>query len=127
VRAEFYRAEDPKQVVGSAEWTATGVRTDGTDQDVEAALDRIFHPAPIAVDEPAYRSAGTTGPVVLQPRSLRWFTSAARVRGEAEGLRVRLIAGERPGPAWDPAGAYRSFASVIERQVAAPAEGPAGT
>jgi hypothetical protein len=127
VRAEFYRAEDPKQVVGTAEWTAAGVRTEGTHEDVKAALGRIFHPASIAVDEPAYRSAGTTGPVVLQPGSLRWFTSAARVRGEAEGLRVRLVAGERSGPAWDPAGAYRPFTSVVERQAAAPAEGPTGT
>jgi hypothetical protein len=75
---------------------------------------RIFRPTPVVVDDPAFRSPGTTGPVELQPGSLPWFISAPRTRAETEGLRVRLVPGGASGLGWDPAGTYRGFGEQVE-------------
>jgi len=87
------------------------------DDHVAKALWRIFRPTAVAVDDPALRTAGTAGPVVLAPGSLQWFLVAARVRAEAEGLRVRFVPEARTAMGWDPAGAYRPFGDTVARIV----------
>ena len=115
MRAEFARIGAPEDAVGSATWEGSKVSVESGDEEVAAALWRIFRLTSVAVDEPAYRSAGTAGPVVLPPGTRRWFVSAAKGRAPAEGLTVRLILGPRAGMGWDPAGAYRPFLEVVER------------
>lgn len=120
MRAEFYRADAPTQAVGWATWAGTGVDVESKDDEAASAIRRVFRSLPVAVDDPALRSAGTAGPVVLQPGSLRWFTAAARARSEVEGLGVRFVSGETGSIGWDPAGAYRTFQAVVERDAAVP-------
>jgi hypothetical protein len=114
VRALFYRPEDPGATVGEAAWTGRGVDLRADDPGVRQALGRIFRPTPVAVDEPAWRSFGASGPVLLQPGTLSWFTGAARARAPAEGLAVRFV--PSGGAGWDPAGAYRPFLAAVERR-----------
>jgi hypothetical protein len=118
VRAEFLRAgepEEPERVVGSARWDGSRVAIQSDDDQVAQALWRIFRPTAVAVDDPALRTAGTAGPVVLPPGSLPWFLAAAKVRAEAEGLRVRFVPEVTTAMGWDPAGAYRPFSETVER------------
>jgi hypothetical protein len=120
MRAEFMPVDQPDGVVGSAVWDGTRVVIDaGGDDTVAQALWRIFRPTAVAVDDPALRTAGTGGLVVLVPGSLRWFQAAARARAETEGLKVRFVADAARSMGWDPAGAYRPFAEVVERMVTA--------
>lgn len=112
MRAQFFRGDDE---VGSALWTGDDIEVEATDDSIREALERVFHRSPVVVDDPALRSYGTSGPTVLQPGPLRWFTAAARARGEAEGFLVRFLP-EAPGAmGWDPAGTYRRFSDAIER------------
>jgi hypothetical protein len=120
VRAEFYRPDAPEVVLGAGVWTGSGVDVVAEDDDVREAIRRIFRPAAVAVDDPALRTAGTAGPVVLSPGGVQWFTAAARNRSDEEGLAVRLAAGWGGGAGFDPAGAYRPFAGVVERQASPP-------
>ena len=115
MEALFYRQGAPDEVVGRARWD-DGVTTEADDEAIREALARIFRPTSVAVDDPSLRTAGTSGPVVLHPGSLRWFAAAARTRSAPEGLGVRLVprAGGRIG--WDPAGAYRTFVAAVERR-----------
>ena len=115
MRAVFLRSEEAGGVVGTATWDGSRVTVESDDADVKAALWRVFRPTAVAVDDPALRTAGTAGLVVLPPGSLRWFQAAAKVRAEAEGLSVRLVPEGREGIGWDPAGAYRPFSDAIER------------
>ena len=115
MRAAFYRPDQPDHVVGTADWSAGEVRISSEDEQVRAALERVVRPAPLPADDPAFRGAGTMGPVVLQPGTLRWFTAAARSRAESEGLAVRFVPRSAPGTGWDPAGSYRPFTAVVER------------
>jgi hypothetical protein len=78
----------------------------------------------VVVDDPSLRSVGTSGPVVLQPGSLRWFQAAARIRGQQQGLAVRFVAEEQGAMGWDPAGAYRTFPEAAERRVLVGGAGP---
>jgi hypothetical protein len=116
LRAEFARPEDPSTVVGRAAWGARGIEIVAENDAVGAALHRIFRPIPIAVDDPSLRPAGTSGPILLQPGTLRWFGAAARMRAEAEGLRARLIPEAEAGIGWDPAAAYRGFDESVDRR-----------
>lgn len=115
MRAAFYRPDQPEHVVGTAEWSPGEVRISSEDERVRAALDRVFRRIPVPVEDPALRSAGAMGPVVLQPGTLRWFTAAARSRAESERLAVRFVPQSTPGTGWDPAGSYRPFTAVVER------------
>jgi hypothetical protein len=119
MRAEFLRAtegDDPDRVVGTARWDGSrvAIQADADDQ-VAKALWRIFRTTAVGVDDPALRTAGTAGPVVLAPGSLQWFLAAAKVRGEAEGLRVRFVPDASTAIGWDPAGAYRPFTETVAR------------
>jgi hypothetical protein len=124
VRAEFYRPESPGDVVGSASWTASNISVSAASAPDRPALERIFRHVPVVVDDPSLRSVGTSGPVVLQPGSLRWFQAAARIRGQREGLGVRFVAEEQGAMGWDPAGAYRTFPEAAERRVLVGGAGP---
>lgn len=118
MRAEFLRAaegDDPDRVVGTARWDDSRVTIQADHDQVAKALWRIFRLTAVAVDDPALLTAGTAGPVVLGPGSLQWFLAAAKVRAEAEGLRVRFVPDGSTAMGWDPAGAYRPFAETVAR------------
>ena len=115
MEARFVKPSDPETVVGAARWAGGRVETNAEQDDVAAALRRIFRAVPVLTDDAALRSFGTFGPVVLEPGSVRWFLAAARVRAPAEGLGVRFAAEPSTGMGWDPAGAYRPFQAVAER------------
>jgi hypothetical protein len=117
VRAEFYRPEATDGVVGSASWWGAEFSLSAASPEGREALQRIFRPTPVVVDDPSLRPFGTTGPAVLQPGSLQWFQAAARTRSPVEGLAVRFVADEHGAMGWDPAGAYRTFTEAIERRV----------
>jgi hypothetical protein len=125
MRAEFYRSDDPKNVLGAATWSANGVEVTG-DGDLRDRLRSIFRATPVAVDDPAIRSAGTSGPVVLQPGTLLWFRAAAQERGKADGFDVRFVPEGRDVMGWDPAGAYRTFSESVERKERAGQRDPKG-
>jgi hypothetical protein len=116
VRAEFFEPDSPDHVVGIARWDGADVRIDAEDEAARTVLSRIFRPTAISIDDPALRTAGATGPVVLPPGSLPWFQAAGRARSQAEGLSVRLVPEGRMTMGWDPAGAYRTFGEVIEQR-----------
>lgn len=116
MRAEFFKPDSPDHIVGVARWDGAGVRIEAEDDAARTVLSRIFRPTAISVDDPALRTAGTTGPVVLPPGTLRWFQAAARTRSQAEGLSVRLVPEGTIAMGWDPAGAYRTFGEVIEER-----------
>jgi hypothetical protein len=69
----------------------------------------------VVADDPSLRPFGTTGPVVLQPGSLRWFHEAALARAADEGLTARLVPEGQAPVAYDPAGLYRSLEEQWER------------
>jgi len=120
MRAEFFRPEEPEQIVGTATWDGRSVTISAAgDQGEPTAFEHIFRPTPVVVDDPAMRPVGSSGPVVLEPGDLRWFMAAARTRGAAAALGVRLVVDEPQGMGWDPAGAYRPFLTVV-----APAAAP---
>jgi hypothetical protein len=120
VRAEFRRKDRPDEVAGTVEWRGGRALISSDDEGIRRSLSTVFRPTPVLDDDPALRSAGTRGPVVLQPGTLGWFTAAARARADAEGLSVRMVPGSTPGAGWDPAGSYRSFQSVVERVASSP-------
>ena|SRR5918999_2010312 len=126
MRAEFH-LDDPKKVLATVQWDRRGLDI-SADREIEAKVRRIFRPTPVVVDDPVFRSSGTSGPVVLHPGTLLWFRAAAQVRSDAEGLNVRFVPEGQDVMGWDPAGAYRTFGETIERKessgVAARAEEP---
>jgi len=111
MRADFVRPEAPDTVAASATWTKDGPTIQADDEGVRAAMERVFHRSAVVVDDPALRSFGASGPVTLQPGTVRWFRAAAEARGTREGFAVRFVADEVP-IAWDPAGAYRPLTAV---------------
>ena len=128
MRVEFLRDQNGNVgVVGAATWNGTSVEFEPGDPEARDILERIFRPAPVAIDDPSLRSFGTRGEVVLQPGSLRWFMAAAKARGEAEGLRVRFVSTGPIGVGWDPAGAYRTFVSAAERLATIPSPRTVGS
>lgn len=113
--AEFALAEDQNEVVGRAVWNGRTVEVDldmGT-EDVRTAIERIFRPSPVLVDDPSLRSSG---PELHPPGTLRWFIAAAESRVQGEGLTVRLTPQTQGTLGWDPAGAYRTFPDAMERR-----------
>ncbi len=115
MRAEFYRDDDPKRVLATVGWGPRGVDVTG-DEELKARIRGIFRRTPVVVDDPSFRSQGTSGPVVLHPGTLVWFRAAAQTRGSAEGLKVRFVPEGQDVMGWDPAGAYRAFSESVERK-----------
>ena len=113
--AAFARTGAPEQVVARARWAGSGVEVEAEDDDVRAAVARVLRPIPVVVDDPSLRTAGTSGAVELFPGSFRWFLAAARSRSAAEGLEASFLPSGPSGGGWDPAGAYRTFGTQIER------------
>jgi hypothetical protein len=101
MRAEFFRPDAPDRVVGTARWDGRRVEIETGDEAVRAVLERVFKPSFVPVDDSAMRARGTSGPILLEPGHQEWFRTAARVRGEVEGLSVRLVIDRQGG--WDPA------------------------
>jgi hypothetical protein len=115
MRAEFHREDEPDTIVGSARWTGGDVEIEAEDPKVRRALGRVYRQTAVALEDPALRSFGTSGPVVLAPGSLRWFLACTQSRTAAEKLGIRLTPDPAPRMGWDPAGAYRRFADQVER------------
>jgi hypothetical protein len=116
MKAELYRpapAEgEPETVVAVATWRDGKTSVEVVDASVPG-LEAVVRPTPVAVDDPALRSQGTHGPVLLWPGDLQWFIAAVRARAEALGLSVRFVVpGGRGG--WDPASQYRTFEQQVE-------------
>jgi hypothetical protein len=116
MKAELYRpapAEgEPETVVAVATWRGGTTSVEVVDASVPG-LEAVVRPTPVAVDDPALRSQGTHGPVLLWPGDLQWFIAAVRARAEALGLSVRFVVqGGRGG--WDPASQYRTFEQQVE-------------
>lgn len=123
MRVEFVKADDAAgQPVAAARWTGSAVQPDGGGPEAREVIDRVFRLAPVTIDDAALRSFGTNGAVTLPPGSLRWFMAAARVRGEAEGLKARFVQDGQAALGWDPAGAYRTFMASAERMAAGTTE-----
>jgi hypothetical protein len=120
VKAEFTRPDASDHVVGRAIWKPGIPVIESDDDEVRAALGRMFRPVPVVIDDASLRSFGTSGPVVLQPGSLRWFRAAAETRAAAEDLAVRFVGTTETAMGWDPAGAYRTFAASDARRQAGP-------
>lgn len=114
MRAEFFRPEDPEKTVGTAYWEDGRPRIEAEDSEARAALERVFQPVSVVIVDSALRPRGSRGETVIEPGDLEWFRAAAAVRGEREGLSVRL-ASDAPG-GWDPAGAYRSMPAWVARK-----------
>ncbi len=116
MRTVFFRPDEPDSVIGSAVWKADGIDVEAEDESVREAIQKVFRPTPVVIDDPSMRSYGTAGPVVLPPGSLQWFRAAAEARADSEGLGVRLVPESEGAMGWDPAGAYRTFNDAIERR-----------
>ena len=117
MRAEFTRPGDGTDVVTTARWDGRRVHIDAEDADVRRALERVFRPTPVLVNDPAFRSLGARGESVMQPGSLEWFETAAFARAPEEGFAVRLVPEVAGQGGWDPAASYRTFRSTIRRLV----------
>jgi hypothetical protein len=105
MRAEFFRSGKPEEAVGVAEWDGRTARIHAEDDEVRRALTRVFRPSAVSLEDPTLSDPAASGPALVEPGDLRWFRTAALVRGKAEGLSVRFVT-DTPG-GWDPAGAYR--------------------
>jgi hypothetical protein len=105
MRAEFYREDHPDEPVGVAEWSGSSVRIDAPDPETRRLLNRVFRLSPVSATDPTLADPAASARAQVPPGDLHWFRRAALVRGEREGLRIRLVT-EKPG-GWDPAGAYR--------------------
>jgi hypothetical protein len=115
MRIEFYRKDDPGRVVGTATWDGRRPHFETEDDDARAALESIFRPTPVVVDDGAFRYLGATGEAVLQPGSVEWFREAAFTRSAAEGLSVRVVPELAGEGGWDPAAAYRTFRDAMKQ------------
>jgi hypothetical protein len=69
--------------------------------DARRALERIFRPSAVRIEDPSTRQPGGGGFSVVEPGDLEWFRAAALVRGAEEGYGVRLATDALGG--WDPA------------------------
>lgn len=119
MRAEFYRPvqgeeEASSKVLGAATWSGSVAVLEADDAEVRTALERVFRPVPVAVDDASLRRLGTHGAVVLEPGTLEWFRAAALSRAGEHDLAVRFVPGVREG-GFDPAGQYRGFGEAVRR------------
>ena len=114
--AEFYATDDEeKRAVATASWDGREVTVSSVHAEIRDTLKHAFRKTPIAIDEPALRRRGTSGPVVIQPGSLEWFRAVVETRAATEsGLAPRFVA-NRVVSGWDPAANYRRFGEQIER------------
>ena len=116
MRAEFLRSGgEASDVVATASWDGRRVVVDGADPGVRDAIDRIFRPTPVVVDDPSYRSLGALGEAMIQPGNAEWFRAAAYSRAGAEGLKARVVPEVVGQGGWDPAAAYRTFREDVGR------------
>jgi hypothetical protein len=123
VRAIFARPDAPDEPVATATWTGSVVAFEADDEGTREALGRILRRTSVVVDDPALRTAGTSGPVVLPPGNLAWFMAAAQTRSQGEGLAVVFAPSGAGAVGWDPAGTYRTFprqVELIERESSTP-------
>jgi hypothetical protein len=121
MRVEFYRPDAPDTVVASAVWDGERVAVEG-DDDVRDAVAHALRSTPVVVDDAALRRQGTSGEVLVQPGSLDWFRTAARVRATGEtGLSARFVPGVTEG-GYDPAAQYRTFEESMARLTDRPAQ-----
>lgn len=120
LRIEFHRPDAPEEVVGATTWDGRGIEVHAEDPVVRSAIEQIFRPTPVVVDDPSLRGMGTRGEVVLQPGSVEWFEQAAFARAPEAGLVARVV---RPGVegGWDPAANYRRFREQVRRLTLGPA------
>jgi hypothetical protein len=118
MRAEFYRPDDPSEVLGQARWNGRTAVVETEDDDARAAIARVFRLTPVVLDDPSLRPLGAHGESVVQPGSLDWFRAAAMSRAESEGIRVRFVPEVRGKDGWDPASSYRTFRQTVARLVA---------
>lgn len=119
MKIEFHRAEEPDVVVATATWDGSRASIESGDDEVAARLWHVFRPTPVVVDDPSYRSQGTSGEVVVQPGSMEWFRTAAQVRASETGLVARVVPGVTKG-GFDPAAGYRTFHDTMDRLVGDP-------
>ena len=117
MRAEFSRPDDGPDVVATVAWDGRGVVIDSKDPDAHGAVERIFRPTPVVVEDASFRSLGARGESVLQPGSLEWFRAAAFSRAEREGFAVRIVPEVAAQGGWDPAAAYRTFREDMDRLI----------
>jgi hypothetical protein len=125
MRAEFFRPDAPERVIGSARWDGRRATIEADDEAIRTALGRVFRPSSVATSDSAVAPAEAPTDTEFAPGDLRWFQAAARVRGEEEGLTVRLVS-ETPG-GWDPAGSYRPMETWNERREGHATRGDLGT
>ena len=115
MRARFFATGTPVEgapvpeprLVGEAVWDGRRAVVASPDEEVRRAIERVFRPAPVVVDDPATLPRGTSGPTEFQPGTAEWFAAAARVRGAELGLSVRMVPDQADTRGWDPAGQYR--------------------
>ena len=115
MRAEFLRADDAAEVVATASWDGRGVVVEADDEAVRSALERIFRPTPVVVDDPSYRPLYARGESVVQPGNAEWFLAAAYARAASEELKARVVPEVVGQGGWDPAAAYRTFREDVAR------------
>lgn len=101
MRAEFYRAEEPDLVVGTAEWDGHRAVISAGGDEARGALEKVFRASAVPFDDPSTRPPGSSGATVVQPGDIEWFRAAALVRGVKLGYAVRFVTSAPGG--WDPA------------------------
>jgi hypothetical protein len=115
MKVEFYREDEPDDVVATASWDGRDVAVDCEDEAIGGTITKSFRRTPVVTDDAAYRRQGASGEVQIQPGSLEWFRATAQVRATVEsGLLVRLVPGITEG-GFDPAAGYRSFDDAVDR------------
>jgi len=119
MRVEFYRAEDPAQVVGAAVWDGhEGLLESAEDGATGSAIVRIFRLTPVVTSDASLRTLSGKGDSVVEPGSLNWFRAAALSRAPRVGLTPRFVPEVRPGSGFDPAAQYRTFDDQMTRLAA---------
>jgi hypothetical protein len=115
MRVEFHPPDDPEHVVAEAIWDGSRAVVRAPDEDRRAAVERLFRPTPVVLEDPALRPRGSRGEVVLHPGSLEWFRAAAFARASEAGLAARIVPEVVAPGGWDPAAAYRTFRETVEQ------------
>lgn len=115
MRVEFHRPNEPETVVATADWDGRRVIVTSEDEEARSAVERLFRPTPVVVDDASMRMLGAHGESVVQPGGLDWFRAAALARAGEAGLVARFVPGVAPGAGWDPAANYRRFNEQVRR------------
>jgi hypothetical protein len=117
MKAEFFRPEQPDEVVAVAEWDGRTVRIDADDERIRDRLNWMFRQSPVVIGR------GTGKERAIEPGDLEWFQAAATERAEEARLEVRLVVSAPPG-GWDPAGTYRPMRVWLSRRHGGAAPSP---